>query len=145
MSTDARQLAIDAYNQAQDLLYADRSPEQDTELLTLAFVSKHFWKQAGGNMQFAISDWLVSRVFGELGFADLAVEFAVASLNYEDKNFPHWTKASLHEGAARAFKSVGMEQECDRHVALAQEFLLLEESSADAQVIAEQLKDLLNS
>ncbi len=142
MTTDARALAIDAYNKAQDLLYADRSPEQDTELLTLAFVSKHFWKQAGGNMQFAISDWLISRVFGELGFADLAVEFAVASLAYEDKNFPYWTKASLCEGAARAFKNVGMNEECARHIALANEYLALEENAADAEVIADQMKDL---
>jgi hypothetical protein len=142
MTTDARALAIDAYNKAQDLLYSDRSPEQDTELLTLAFVSKHFWKQAGGNMQFAISDWLISRVFGELGFADLAVEFAVASLAYEDKNFPYWTKASLCEGAARAFKNIGMDEECSRHIELAKEYLAFEESSADAAVIADQLKDL---
>lgn len=142
MPTDARALAIDAYNKAQDLLYTDRNPEQDTELLTLAFVSKHFWKQAGGNMQFAISDWLISRVFGELGFTDLAVEFAVASLAYEDKNFPHWTKASLCEGAARAFKGVGMDEECARYVAMAKELLASEENSADAAVIADQLKDL---
>ena len=142
MNTDARALAVDAYNKAQDLLYADRSPEDDTELLTLAFVSKHFWKQAGGNMQFAISDWLISRVFGELGFNDLAVEFAVASLNYDDTNFPNWTKASLNEGAARAFKGVGMEEEARRHVALAYEFLAKEENSADAAVIEQQLKDL---
>lgn len=142
MSIDARALAIDAYNKAQDLLYADRSPEDDTELLTLAFVSKHFWKQAGGNMQFAISDWLISRVFGELGFTELAVEFAVASLNYDDSKFPHWTKASLHEGAARAFKGIGMDEECARHVELAHQYLAEEESSADSEVIAQQLKDL---
>ena len=93
-------------------------------------------------MQFAISDWLISRVFGELGFADLAVEFAVASQNYDDSNFPNWTKASLHEGAARAFKGVGLEEEASRHVALAYAFLAKEENATDAAVIEEQLKDL---
>lgn len=142
MTLDSRALAIDAYNKAQDLLYSERSPDQDHELLTLAFVSKHYWKQAGGNMQFAISDWLISRVFAELGFSELAVEFAAASLNYEQKNFPHWTIASLHEGAAKAFKSAGMEEESVAHIVLANAALESEPDSADAAVIREQINAL---
>jgi hypothetical protein len=140
MTTDARALAVDAYNKAQDLLYSDRSPEEDYELLTLAFVSKHYWKQAGGNLQFAIADWLISRVFAELGSGELAVEFSAMSLSYDQKNFPQWAIASMHEGAARAFNCVGMEQECVAHIVLAQAALELESNEEDASVIREQIQ-----
>ena len=107
MTVDARTLAIDAYNKGQDLYYSERIPEQDVEMLSLAFLSRHYWRIAGGNQQFAIADWFLSRVFVALGESSLAVRFAEASLNYPQTNFPQWTVASLHEGAARAYKCAG--------------------------------------
>ena len=142
MTVDARALAIDAYNKGQDLYYSERTPEQDVEMLSLAFLSRHYWRIAGGNQQFAIADWFVSRVFVALGEASLAVRFAQESLKYSQTNFPQWTIASLHEGAARAYKCAGDLEQMASHVKLAEAALDSESNSADAQVIREQLAEL---
>jgi hypothetical protein len=142
VNEEARALAIEAYNKGQDLYYSERSADQDVEMLSLAFLSRHYWRIAGGNQQFAIADWFVSRVFASMGEANLTVKFAQASLEYPQTNFPHWTKASLHEGAARAYKCAGDSKKCSEHIALANEVLESESNSADAQVIREQLAEL---
>jgi len=142
MTLDGKALAVEAYNKGQDLYYAQRTSDEDIELLSLAFTSRHFWKLAGGNQQFAIADWFVSRVFVALGEASLAVRFAEESLKYSQTNFPQWTIASLHEGAARAYKCAGDLEQMASHVKIAEVALDSESNSADAQVIREQLTEL---
>lgn len=142
MTLDAKALAIEAYNKGQDLYYAERTPEEDIELLSLAFTSRHFWRIAGGNQQFAIADWFVSRVFAAIGEGSMAVRFAEESLKYSQTNFPHWTKASLHEGAARAYKCAGDLEKMASHMKLAESELDSEGSPEDAQIIREQLAEL---
>ena len=142
MNEDARTLAIEAYNKGQDLYYGERSPEQDVEMLSLAFVSRYYWSVAGGNQQFAMADWFVSRVFASMGEGSLAIRFAEASLGYGQTNFAHWMKASLHEGAARAYKCAGDSAKVAEQLSLAHVELALESDAQEAQLIREQLADL---
>ena len=53
--------AVEAYNRAWALLGTDhRTADQDADLLTAAFTSRHHWQEVGGAQQWIVADWMVS-------------------------------------------------------------------------------------
>ena len=145
MSIDHRAIAIATYNECMDLLYRDGEPADITEAITLAATSKYHWSKVGSARQFAISDWLMSRVFALAKEPVLAINFANASLKYDQSDFPLWLKASLHEGLARALQSGKFYNERDVEIAIALELLDQEADEDDAQYIREQIKEVPRS
>jgi hypothetical protein len=58
---DHRSLATGTYNRCWEQLETDgRTHDQDCELLTCAFTSRHHWAQVGATDQFIMSDWMRS-------------------------------------------------------------------------------------
>ncbi len=141
-TSEDRAKAISNYNRAQDLLHSSRTSEEDHELLESALVSRRYWRLAGGEQEFAISDWLVSRVYVLLSEPKLALEFALSSIAHSQKDFPAWLEASLNEGVARAYKGAGNLAEFDHYKDLSLQALALETDYEDAQIIAEQIATL---
>jgi hypothetical protein len=137
-----RAKAISNYNRAQDLLYSPRTSEQDHELLETALTSRRYWRLAGSEEEFAISDWLVSHVYALLNEPRLSVEFALGAIAHNQDGFPQWLKASLNEGVARAFKCAGDTSKFDHYKSLAIQELALEPDQEDVQFIAEQIASL---
>lgn len=142
---DHRTIAVATYNACWTLLEADRTPDQDRELLTAAFTSRYHWTQAGGPMELAVADWMVSRCAAATTDGRLALSFARASLEHDDSEFDPWLRASLLEGLARAHDAVGNPAERDRLVAQAQNVLEHEPDPENAQAIADQLADLVRA
>lgn len=140
-STD-RTFAINFYNRAQDLLYSARSPEQDQELLQAALMSRKYWRLVGGEQEFAISDWLMSRVYALFNQSEKSIEFALGALSHNQTGFPAWLKASLLEGAARAYQSANNFDEFNRYKELALNELANEADLDDRNLIAEQIAQL---
>lgn len=139
---DNRAKAVSEFNRAQDLFYSERTADQDHEMLQAALTSRHYWRLVGGAQEFAISDWLMSRIYVEFKEPRLAVEFAVSSLSHKQDGFPYWQKASLYEGMARAYKCANKLTEFEHYKKLALDTLALETDAEDAKYIADQISEL---
>lgn len=140
---DHRATAVATYNACWSLLEATRTPEQDRELLTAAFTSRYHWAQVGGPGECAVADWMVSRCAAATGDAPLALSFARASRTHDDSGFEPWLRASLIEGLARAHHCAGDAEDRDRLVAEALAALDGEPDPENAEVIRDQLAELV--
>ena len=140
--SEDRTIAITSYNRAKVLLKTQRSFTEDQELLQAAITSRRHWLLVGGEKELAIADWLMSRVYVQLSQPVLAVEFAIAGLAHNQIDFPAWLKASLCEGAARAYKSTGNYAELERYKVLAHAELATESDLKDLEIIANQIGEL---
>lgn len=136
-------MAVSTFNFSQELLHSTRSPEEDRELLTAAFTSRHHWLQIGGPEEFAIADWLVSRAAAATGHPSMALQFAEAALDSNGEEFPAWLQASLFEGMARAHHAAGDVPQRDHFIERARAVLVLESDAADAALIEAQIAELL--
>jgi hypothetical protein len=136
---DHRAVAVAAYNQCWDLLEIERDPRQDLDLLTLALTSRYHWQQVGGPRELAIADWLASRCATATGHAYLARAYADASSQHDPADFEPWLKASLLEGRARAWASIGDNSQRDQFIALARECLLNEPDAENRALVEEQI------
>ena len=145
MNIDHRAIAIATYNECMDLLYRDGGVPDITEAITLAATSKYHWSKVGGVQQFAVSDWLMSRVFALAKEPVLAINFANASLKHDQSDMPLWMQASLHEGLARALQAGKFYTERDAEIAIALELLDKESNEEDAKYIREQVRDIPRS
>ena len=141
-ASEDRAIAIAAFNRAQDLFYSTRTPEQDHEMLQAALTSRHHWRLVGGERQFAVSDWLMSRIYAAFNEPRLAVEFALSSISHKQEGFPHWLKASLKEGVARAYKCANKMHEFEHYKELALAELALESDPEEVKIIGEQIAEL---
>lgn len=137
---DARRLAAAAYNTCWDLLEQAPGDARDRDLVASAFASRLHWSGVGGPQEFAVADWMVSRACAATGNPRLALLYAEAALAQAEEGFPHWLKASLNEGLARAQKSAGLSPEAA--IAAAHYELALETDEEDATFIRSQLAEL---
>ncbi len=145
MDIDHRAIAIATYNECMDLLYREGGVPNINEAITLAATSKYHWSKVGGPQQFAVSDWLMSRVYALAKEPVLAINFANAALKHDQSDFPFWMQASLHEGLARALQAGKFYSERDGEIAIALELLGKERNEDDAHYIREQIKDVPRS
>jgi len=137
-----RTLAISTYQHCWQLLDSDRTPEQDRDLVGLAFTSRYHWGFAGGSTEHAIADWMVSRCLAAVGDAVLSRRFADSSLGFLDDESPAWLRASLYEGLARACAAGGDREGRDEYVARARAELEAEPDPEDRALIEAQLDDV---
>jgi hypothetical protein len=136
-----RATAVAAYNRCWDLLdVEDRTPDQDAALLSAAFASRYHWVEEGGDEQLVVADWMVSRAAAAVGEGGLAVAFALRALaGAAAGTYPAWLRASVQEGAARAYAAAGVAGRRAEHLALARAALEQEPDPENRQVIEDQL------
>ena len=141
---DHRAVAVATYNRCWDLLESSsRTPDEDADLLTSAFTSRHHWRIVGGAPQAITADWMVSRSACKLGLADLAVEYAErAFAGVQAGEHPAWLRASVFEGLGRAYAVAGHRDRRDRFVSLAWLILEREPDPDNREVIAAQLRSV---
>ncbi len=103
-----RTLAPLDFNHTWSLLdLAERTREQEDEMLASAFAQRHHWYAVGDPKKWAIADWQVSRVFSVLGHADLARRFGERSLAVaKDNDLDPFVVGFAHEAIARAAAEV---------------------------------------
>jgi len=138
-----RSAAIEAFNRAWELLDTPvRTPDQDAELLTVAFASRHHWQAVGGAQQWIVSDWMISRASGAVGIGHLSLLFAerAYAAALEDGT-PDWLYASAAEGVARAYASTGDLDHRDAWCAIAAGLVTAIADKEDRAVVAGQLAD----
>ncbi len=113
-----RHLAVDLFNETwRHLSTATRTELDDLDMLGTALTSRYHWRQVGGPLQFAVSDWQVSRALAALGEPALARRFGQASLAWcRDHDLPAFYLGYAHEALARAAALANDPQERDRHL-----------------------------
>ncbi len=138
---DERALAAQPYNRCWELLETEpRSSEDDVELLTSAFASRHHWLQTGGPEQSIVSDWIVARAAGAVGMRDLALFFAERAHDAAQvEGTADWLVASTAEGVARAYSLTGDAAQCQEWVATAGRLVAMIADDEDRELIASQL------
>ena len=99
-----RKLAGDLFNITWDYLgMQSRTPAQDDLMIHAAHASRWHWGKAGGAEQWAIGDWLCSRVYAVLGRGDQSLYHAQRCLAVcEEYEIGSFVPASAHEALARA-------------------------------------------
>jgi len=123
VATWHRHFGVALFNQTWDLLdTADRTTDQDAEMVAAALGSRHHWRQIGQPKNFAISDWQVSRVFAVMGAAELSRSFADQSLALcNDNDLGPFLAGYAHEALARAAMVGGDEAAAEQHLRAARE------------------------
>ena len=139
-----RQVAVDAFNGAWELIdLGARTPEQERQLLALAFTSRYHWGIVGGDEQAMVGDWLIAHVASLLGSGDLANRFASNALDICRANgWTDWRLASTLEGMARASAAIGDDHARDRYASEARRVLATVDDKEDRDLIASQLASI---
>jgi cation transport regulator ChaB len=139
-----KRFAASAFNRAWELIEKpDRSGDDDMEMLAAAVASRFHWERVGEDEQRVVGDWQIAHVASLLGFPDLALAYARASLDRAVTNgYAGWRLASCYEGMARANAAAGHMDERDRFIGLAESALEAEENDEERDVIASQLRSI---
>ena len=84
---DERQTAVDLFNRTWSLMeLAERTPEQDDEMIHGAHASRHHWAAVGTGVNLARGEWQISRVYVTLGRGEPALYHAGRCLAYCEAN-----------------------------------------------------------
>jgi hypothetical protein len=139
-----RAFATNAFNATWELIdTAERSPDDDRRMLTLAFASRWHWTEVGTAENIVIADWLVAHVASLLGEASLAQPFARSAYDAARAGeLPDWLRASTAEGMARAAAAAGDESAYHRHRDEARALVESLSDEEDRALIAAQLASI---
>ena len=101
-----RKLGKGLFNSTWTLIEkADRSVDDDDELVHRSHASAYHWRQVGTAMHRARSEWLCSRVYAVLGRVEPALHHARRSLEIVESNpaeMEDWDLPAALEAVARA-------------------------------------------
>jgi hypothetical protein len=139
-----RRFAIELFNRSWDLLeQADRTPEDDAEMLAAAFGSAYHWSVVGTAENRALSDHQIAKIASHVGQPALALHYARRALEaIELGRFGDWQVAAAYEGMARACAAAGDLAGRDYWVQRCTIALGAVPDAADRSVVAEQLLNL---
>jgi hypothetical protein len=126
-----RQLGIDLFNYTWTLIdKPDRTADDDDEMIHVAHASAYHWRQVGQPLNFARSDWLLSRVYALLNRPEAAIYHGRHSLAIcLAEGIGDFDLAFAYEALARAYAIGGQMDESARY---------LEEAQAAARQIKEE-------
>jgi hypothetical protein len=143
---DHRQLGVDLYNYTWTLLEkADRSRDDDDEMLNATHASAYHWNHAAetGPQNAARGHWQISRVNAVLGRGEAALYHAERCLELcTESGIGDWDLAAAYEAVARAQKLAGNDAEFHRNLELGREALAQIANEEDREHIAEDLDAL---
>jgi DNA-binding transcriptional MerR regulator len=106
---ERRQLAADLFNHVWTLLgRADRTTDQDDEMVHAAHASRYHWGEVGTPANRARGEWQCSRVYAVLGRPEPALHHARRCLAIcEQHDLRDWDLAAALEAGARAARVAG--------------------------------------
>ena len=111
-----RVVAVALFNHAWTLMeVADRTEEQECELVHAAHASAYHWMKVGNAVNRARSEWQCSRVYAVLGRAEPALWHARRCLGFcEREGIGDWDLAFAYEALASAATRRGRRQGPER-------------------------------
>ena len=110
-----RRLGIDLFNHVWALLEtADRTTDQDDEMIHAAHASRYHWGEVGGPEHRARGEWQCARVYAVLGRPEPATHHARRCLELCQANgLGDWDLAAAWESVARASHVAGDDAAAD--------------------------------
>ena len=144
VSSAHRAFAVAAFNGTWELIdLADRSPEQDRRMLTLAFAARWHWGEIGTAENIAVSDWQIGHVAALVGDTGLAEQFSRSAYDIARAgDLPDWLRASTAEGMARACAVAGDRAGHDRYAEEARALIAVLDDEEDRELITGQLASI---
>lgn len=139
-----RTFAGAAFNRSWDLIdKADRSAEDEAELLAAVFASRYHWEPIGNDENKAVGDWQIAHAASHLGLEPIAMRFATSALERtQAAGRDDWLLASCYEGVARAHAVAGNAEERDRYITLARWVLETVDDAEDRELIESQISTI---
>jgi hypothetical protein len=144
-----RQLGKDLYNHTWTLIEsADRTPEQDDEMVLATHASAYHWSKGGGTLANAArGHWQIARVYATLGRGEPALWHARRSLALAEAAVTagvadDWDIPAALEGLARAQAVAGDRDAAEATRARAREALEGIADAEDRQLIEQDLQSL---
>jgi len=118
-----RQLGVDLFNATWTLLDKnDRSPAEDEAMIHTAHASAYHWLQVGEPLNFARSDWQLSRVYAVLNRPEPALDPAHQSLEIcQAEGIGDFDLAFAYEALARSYAIDQNSDQAQHYLQLAQE------------------------
>jgi tetratricopeptide (TPR) repeat protein len=101
----------------------DRTVEKDHQMLNLAHASRYHWGLVGTAGNRATAEWQISRVYADLGEAQLALRFAKSSLNTCETNRLSDIVHTANEAMARAYAVAKDYRRAERYLSRARQQL----------------------
>lgn len=140
-----RQLGIDLFNYTWTLIdKMDRTADDADEMIHVAHASAYHWRQVGIPLNFARSDWLLSRVYAILDRPEAAIYHAHHSLDVcQAESIGDFDLAFAFEALARAYALNGQMTEARKYLQQARDAGQLTEEEDDRQYFAAELKTIL--
>jgi hypothetical protein len=118
-----RQLAVDLFNDTWSLLdKSERSPGEAALMIHAAHASAYHWRQVGEPLNFARSDWQLSRVYAVLNRPEPALYHAHHCLEIcEAEGIGDFDLAFAYEALARAYSLDQNHDQSQHYLQLARE------------------------
>jgi hypothetical protein len=138
-----RKVAARSFNGTWDYLdMKKRTSEDDQEMLHLAHTSRYHWGLVGTPKNMAVGDWLLSRVYADLGQPQLALRFAESSLAACQGSRLTGIVHTANEAMARAYAVSKDYPKAKKYLARARGQLdRLELSDGDRKVFLTQIRE----
>ena len=141
-----RALAVGLFNYTWTLLEnANRSPDQDDEMLNAAHASRYHWGEVGEAVNLARGEWQVSRVYAVLGRGEPALYHARRCIELNEANEEgreDWDLGSGYEAMARAHAVAGDRAASEEWKARAIAELATIADAEDRQVLEQDIATL---
>ena len=136
-------MAATSFNRAWDLLEKmGRSREDDLTMLSLAHASRCHWALVGTQLNRAVGDWQISRVYAALGEPGLALQYAKMSLAACEENGLGEIIPSACEAVARAYAVAHDPKNAGRYLSKARRLLdRLPIGKDDREIYLGQIED----
>jgi hypothetical protein len=118
-----QQLAIELFNQTWDLIdQEDKNQFEIDRMIHAAHASRYHWEAAGGPVNIARGEWLISRVYALLKRQEPCLYHADRCLKVTlDNDLKDFDLAFAYEAMARASDLAGDKVETAKYKALAEE------------------------
>jgi hypothetical protein len=143
-SSAHRAFAVAAFNGAWELIdLPARTPQQQRQMLMLAFASRWHWGEVGTDENVVVSDWQVGHVAALAGEVGLARQFSEAAYDLaRSAGLPDWLRASTAEGMARAYAVAGDRDGYERYAEEARTLVAALDNDEDRELITGQLASI---
>jgi hypothetical protein len=118
-----KRMAVECFNSTWGLLdKADRTVEEDDEMLHTAHASRFHWGKIGKPIHFERGEWQISRVNAVLNKPKAALYHAERCLKIcRDNGIADFDIAFAYEAMARAYAAAGDTANAKKYIALAKE------------------------
>lgn len=113
--------AVQCFNSTWTLIdKADRTPEEDVQMIHLAHASRFHWGEIGSAPEFSRGEWQISRVYALLNMGESALYHAQQCLDLCQRNgIGDFDLAFGYEALARAYRVCGQREQMQKHLELA--------------------------